>query len=162
MNPVAVDRPAPFTSRPLVPADVPAVTEVLADCELHDIGEVYVDPACLDYTKALDVAGHKNLIVHPRVGQMLLATLTDYPMAVARAIAEHHERLDRSGYPARLDGDEISSLGKVLAIVEAVLGSLSTTHAPLTRASFALRGRQRDRSRLPGWIVTRARLRPRG
>jgi GNAT superfamily N-acetyltransferase len=45
MNPIPVDLPAPLTSRPLVPSDVPAVTEVVADCELHDIGEVWVEEA---------------------------------------------------------------------------------------------------------------------
>ncbi|HET7793842.1 MAG TPA: HD domain-containing phosphohydrolase [Rhizobacter sp.] len=106
---------------------------------LHDIGEVYINPLYLDYTQALDLIGHKHLVVHPRVGQMLLSGLTDYPAALGRAVAEHHERLDRSGYPARLGGDAVSPIGRVLAVVEVTLGSLCTLHAPLTRASFALR-----------------------
>ena len=106
---------------------------------LHDIGEVYINPRYLDYTQALDLIGHKHLVVHPRVAQVLLNGLTDYPVAVGQAIAEHHERLDRSGYPARLGGDSLSTLGRVLAVVEVTLGSLSASHAPLTRASFALR-----------------------
>ena len=106
---------------------------------LHDIGEVYINPLYLDYAQALDIIGHKHLVVHPRVAQMLLTTLTDYPTALGQAVAEHHERLDRSGYPARLGGDAVSTLGRVLAVVEVTLGSLSAAHAPLTRASFALR-----------------------
>ncbi|MET0334666.1 MAG: HD domain-containing phosphohydrolase [Rhizobacter sp.] len=106
---------------------------------LHDIGEVYINPSYLDYTQALDLLGHKHLVVHPRVAQVLLAGLTDYPAALGQGIAEHHERLDRSGYPARLEGAAISTLGRVLSVVEATLGSVCATHAPLTRASFALR-----------------------
>ncbi|MEO8155338.1 MAG: HD domain-containing phosphohydrolase [Rhizobacter sp.] len=106
---------------------------------LHDIGEVYINPLYLDYAQALDILGHKHLVVHPRVAQMLLVGLTDYPAAVAQSIAEHHERLDRSGYPARLNGEAVSMLGRVLAVVEVTLGSLCASHAPLTRASFALR-----------------------
>jgi hypothetical protein len=106
---------------------------------LHDIGEVYINPLYLDYAQALDLIGHKHLVVHPRVAQMLLCGLTDYPAALGRAVAEHHERLDRSGYPARLSGEAMSTIGRVLAVVEATLGSLCSLHAPLTRASFALR-----------------------
>lgn len=106
---------------------------------LHDIGEVYINPACLDYTQALDLMGHKHLVAHPRVGQALLAGLTDYPKALGQGIAEHHERLDRSGYPARLGPDGMSTLGRVLSVVEVTLGSLSEPHAPLAHASFALR-----------------------
>ncbi|MBX3620992.1 MAG: HD domain-containing protein [Rhizobacter sp.] len=106
---------------------------------LHDIGEVYINPAYLDYAQALDLVGHKHLVVHPRVAQMLLAGLTDYPVTLGQAIAEHHERLDHSGYPARLGGDAVSMLGRVLSVVEATLGSVAHSHAPLTRASFALR-----------------------
>lgn len=106
---------------------------------LHDIGEVYINPLYLDYARALDIIGHKHLVVHPRVAQMLLTTLTDYPASLGRAVAEHHERLDRSGYPARLGDEAVSTLGRVLAVVEVALGSLCVSHAPLTRASFALR-----------------------
>lgn len=106
---------------------------------LHDIGETYINPAYLDYAQALDLIGHKHLVVHPRVAQMLLTGLTDYPASLGQGVAEHHERLDRSGYPARLGGDAVSTLGRVLAVVEVTLGSVGSLHAPLTRASFALR-----------------------
>lgn len=106
---------------------------------LHDIGEVYIHPQYLDYSTSLDIVGHKHLVVHPRVAQLLLSSLTDYPQVLNRAVGEHHERLDRSGYPARLRDDEVSTLGRVLAVMEVTLGTLRSTHAPLTRASFALR-----------------------
>jgi len=106
---------------------------------LHDIGEVYINPLYLDYARALDIIGHKHLVVHPRMAQMLLTTLTDYPAGLGQAVAEHHERLDRSGYPARLGDEAVSTQGRVLAVVEVALGSLCVSHAPLTRASFALR-----------------------
>lgn len=106
---------------------------------LHDIGEVYIHPQYLDYSGALDLVGHKHLVVHPRVADLLLRSTTDYPESICRAIGEHHERLDGSGYPARLVGDKISELGRLLAVVEVTLGVLRAPRAPLTRASFALR-----------------------
>jgi hypothetical protein len=106
---------------------------------LHDIGEVYIHPQYLDYSTPLDIVGHKHLVVHPRVAQLLLSTLTDYPQVLSRAVGEHHERLDRSGYPARLRDDGVSTLGRVLAVMEVTLGILRSPRAPLARASFALR-----------------------
>ncbi|MES2890069.1 MAG: HD domain-containing phosphohydrolase [Pseudomonadota bacterium] len=106
---------------------------------LHDIGEVYIQPQYLDYATALDTLGHKHLMVHPRVAEMLLNTTTDYPKTLTRGIGEHHERLDRSGYPARLNSDQISTLGRVLMVMEVALGILRAPKAPLTRISFALR-----------------------
>lgn len=106
---------------------------------LHDIGEVYIQPQYLDFPGPLDLVGHKHLVVHPRVAQLLLSTTTDYPEALSRAIGEHHERLDGSGYPARLVAQNISPLGRLLAVVEVTLGILRTPRAPLTRADFALR-----------------------
>ncbi|MEY4564740.1 MAG: hypothetical protein RLZZ618_4017 [Pseudomonadota bacterium] len=106
---------------------------------LHDLGEIYIHPLYLDYAQPLDLVGHKHLVVHPRVGQLLLTHLTDYPRELARAVGEHHERSDRSGYPARLCEDEISPLGRALAVMELTLGVMRWPHAKLARASFALR-----------------------
>jgi hypothetical protein len=106
---------------------------------LHDIGEVYVDPQYLDYAGPMGVTGHKHLMVHPRLAQMLLDSTTDYPKALTRAIGEHHERLDGSGYPARLRGDQMSTLGRILSVVEVAVAVSQVPPAPLTRTSFALR-----------------------
>lgn len=106
---------------------------------LHDIGEVYIAPQYLDFLGPMDLIGHKHLVVHPRVTQMLLASTTDYPKVLCRAIGEHHERLDGSGYPARLKDQAISPLGRLLAVMEVTLGILRAQPAPLLRADFALR-----------------------
>lgn len=106
---------------------------------LHDIGEAYIQPQYLDPEKPLDLLGHKHMMVHPRMAQVLLSTTTDYPVTLCRAVGEHHERLNGSGYPARLSGDAISPLGMLLAAVEVTMGISRARAAPLTRASFALR-----------------------
>lgn len=106
---------------------------------LHDIGEAYIQPLYLDSTQALDLLGHKHLMVHPRVAHMLLSSTTDYPAALCVAVGEHHERLNGSGYPARLTKESISPLGSLLAVVEVTADKLLEPNAPLTRASFAMR-----------------------
>lgn len=106
---------------------------------LHDIGEVYVQPQYLVNENPRDLTGHKHLMVHPRMGQLLLEGTTDYPATLCRAIGEHHERSNGSGYPARLAGDALSPLGLLLSAVETMLAHQHTSPAPLTSASFALR-----------------------
>ncbi len=119
---------------------VPDIRLAMLGGLMHDIGEVYILPQYLDHTGPLDVLGHKHLVVHPRVAQLILSSTTDYPVALYRAIGEHHERLDGSGYPARLSGNKFSELGRILAVVEVTLGVLrSPRPAPLARASFGLR-----------------------
>lgn len=106
---------------------------------LHDIGEMYVNPSYLDTKQPLDTAGYRNVAVHPRTGAMVLGRMADYPQPLVRAIAEHHERLDGTGYPSRAIGNDISPMGRMLAVVEVTMGITATSTAPWTHASFALR-----------------------
>ena len=108
---------------------------------LHDLGEIYIDPAHseADADRTLDFTSYQQLVVHPHVGQLLLAQLTNYPPTLSRAVGEHHERLDGSGYPKGLQRDAISPLGRLLAVVDGALGVLRGEHPHLARVSVALR-----------------------
>jgi HD-GYP domain-containing protein (c-di-GMP phosphodiesterase class II) len=106
---------------------------------LHDLGEMYVNPDYLNPQQPLDIIGYRHMAVHPRTGALLLTRLAKYPATLARGVAEHHERLDGSGYPGRSSGAAISPLGRQLAVVEVVLGVMAQANAPWARASFALR-----------------------
>jgi hypothetical protein len=108
---------------------------------LHDLGEMYLAPRFgeADADRALDFQSYQQLVVHPHVGKLLIEQLTNYPPEVARAISEHHERLDGSGYPHCLQRELVSPLGRLLAVSEAALAALRSAHPHLTRASVALR-----------------------
>ena len=108
---------------------------------LHDLGEMYIAPhhGEADADRALDVQSYRHLVVHPHVGQLLLSQLTNYPAAMARAVAEHHERLDGSGYPHGLQRDAVSPLGRLLAVTDAALAVLRGERPYLARISVALR-----------------------
>ncbi|HEX6362962.1 MAG TPA: HD domain-containing phosphohydrolase [Albitalea sp.] len=108
---------------------------------LHDLGEMYIAPEYgeADADRTLDFLSYQHLVVHPHVGRLLVEQLTNYPPDVARAIAEHHERLDGSGYPHCLQRDQVSPLGRLMAVTDAALGVLRGQRAHLARASVALR-----------------------
>lgn len=108
---------------------------------LHDLGEMYIAPEHgeADVEHMLKFESYQHLVVHPHVGKLLLQQLTDYPPSVARAVAEHHERLDGSGYPHCLQREQLSPQGRQLAVTEAVLAVLRSECPDLARASVALR-----------------------
>ncbi|HNT39340.1 MAG TPA: HD domain-containing phosphohydrolase [Rubrivivax sp.] len=108
---------------------------------LHDLGEIYIDPRYgeADADRMLDLVSYQQLVVHPHVGKLLLSQLTNYPATLARAVGEHHERLDGSGYPLAATREAISPLGRMLAVVEATLGVVRGEQPSLARASVALR-----------------------
>jgi HD-GYP domain-containing protein (c-di-GMP phosphodiesterase class II) len=108
---------------------------------LHDLGEMYIDPRHgeADAERQLDLVSYEQLVVHPHVGSLLLSQLTNYPASLARAVAEHHERLDGTGYPHALPRESISALGRLLAVAEGALAALRSETPSLARASIALR-----------------------
>lgn len=116
-----------------------AVRQAMLAGLLHDIGEMYVNPAYLQGCQPLDLLSYRHVVTHPRVGELLLATMTDYPIELARAVGEHHERLDGGGYPMSRRQEQISPLGMLLSATETALGVGDATSAPLSRVSFALR-----------------------
>lgn len=73
---------------------------------------------------------------HVRYGQEILASMEGIPEKVLEITSQHHEREDRSGYPNRLTGNEISPYARMAAIVDCyltlTLEGLNEDTAPLT------------------------------
>jgi hypothetical protein len=121
--------------------DTRALRQAMLCGLVHDLGEMYIDPLHgeADADRTLDAQSYRHLVVHPHVGRLLLEQLTNYPAEVARAVGEHHERLDGSGYPNRLQREQVSPLGRLMAVTDATLAALRGEAVHLTRASVALR-----------------------
>jgi len=106
---------------------------------LHDIGELYIDPGYIKTQRVLKPEEWKHVAAHPRIGQIVLSELTDYPDTVLDAVACHHERLDGSGYPRQLSGQQISSLSQILAMAETLSGIIVCKDDVLVRSCLALK-----------------------
>jgi|GEM_PF-5509405 len=87
--------------------------------QVHDIGKIAVPGHILAKTGSLDSAEVLIIRHHPQVGHDLLKPL-GFPWPVAEIVAQHHERIDGSGYPAGLAGEEILIEAAVLAVADSV------------------------------------------
>ena len=84
---------------------------------LHDIGKVGVPDSVLLKPGPLTPEEFTVMRRHPEIGDNLCAPLQSL-RTVRPIILGHHERIDGSGYPAGLRGDEISILAQVVGIVD--------------------------------------------
>lgn len=107
---------------------------------MHDIGMLHVDPLLLQPEQVLNPEQRRQLYSHPMVSSTLMARHHQYSKEVVRAVGEHQEYLDGSGYPRSLVGDAISPLGKILSLAQVVAAMFAAgRNAPEMRLSVLLR-----------------------
>jgi len=107
---------------------------------MHDVGELYIDPAFLAKGVRLAPEQWRHIVTHPIVAHRLLKDMQGAGPAVAQAVMQHHERLDGFGYPLRLQGDKLTTLGQVLATSELLVGLIESGEPrPLARAAIAMK-----------------------
>jgi HD-GYP domain-containing protein (c-di-GMP phosphodiesterase class II) len=82
---------------------------------LHDIGKLAVPSAVLNKPGPLDDVEFAAIRKHPEAGERLLRELGGFAPGVHRLVLDHHERLDGSGYPRGLRGDELDLETRILA-----------------------------------------------
>lgn len=96
------------------------LASVAAAGMLHDIGELHIDPALLRPGHPLDPDAMRHVYAHPMTAYLILQTYPAFHPEISTAVFEHHERLDGSGYPRGLKGEEIGRIGQILMLAEAV------------------------------------------
>lgn len=98
---------------------------------LHDVGKVYVPAEILSKPARLSHLEMAIMKGHPEVGFEILREV-NFPWPVARAVLEHHERLDGSGYPGGLHGPDICLEARILAVADVV--EAMSSHRPYRAA----------------------------
>jgi HD-GYP domain-containing protein (c-di-GMP phosphodiesterase class II) len=87
--------------------------------ELHDVGKIAIPIELLSRGGPLSLAEFDLIRSHPSVGSGIL-TKANLPWPLAEVAQQHHERLDGSGYPLGLKGDEISMPARIIAVADVV------------------------------------------
>jgi putative two-component system response regulator len=91
---------------------------------LHDVGKIRIPVSILSRAGKLLAPELEMIKIHPRVSYEILKDIP-FPWPVARMVLQHHERLDGSGYPQGLAGDEIMPEAKILAVADVTEASSS-------------------------------------
>jgi HD-GYP domain-containing protein (c-di-GMP phosphodiesterase class II) len=86
---------------------------------IHDLGKICVPVEILSKPGQLSEIEHILIKDHPQVGYEILKEI-EFPWPVAQIVLQHHERIDGSGYPVGLTGDDIIIEAKTLAVADVV------------------------------------------
>ena len=92
--------------------------QLAAAVYLHDIGMAFLPLEILHKTSSLNPEEREDLQAHPNVAFQLLSSGRRWDQA-AMSVLQHHEKIDGSGYPNKLPGEQICDGAKILAIVDA-------------------------------------------
>ena len=86
---------------------------------IHDLGKICVPAEILSKPGQLSEIEHTLIKDHPQVGYEILKEI-EFPWPVAQIVLQHHERIDGSGYPAGLCGEDILVEARTLAVADVV------------------------------------------
>ena len=85
---------------------------------LHDIGKMMIPPAILNKPGKLTDAEFLTVKDHPMQGYKMLMAATGISDAALEVCLHHHEKIDGSGYPHQLAGDQISLFARMGAVCD--------------------------------------------
>ena len=91
---------------------------------LHDVGKLFIPTDILSKVMPLNDQEREFVRLHPRKSFDLLEGIP-FEGPVLTTILQHHERLDGSGYPEGLTGDNLIVTSKILAVADVVEAMLS-------------------------------------
>lgn len=94
---------------------------------LHDTGKIVVPSEILSYPKKLTTIQFEYLKQHTHSGYDILKGV-QFPWPVALVALQHHERIDGSGYPQGLKGEEILLEARIMAVADVV--EAMSSHRP--------------------------------
>jgi len=97
--------------------DEPTLRELRRAALLHDLGKLSISNRTLDKSGALTEAERATFTDHPRLAEQILGRVASL-QTLALVVSAHHERLDGSGYPRGLAGEELTMPMRVLAVAD--------------------------------------------
>jgi PAS domain S-box-containing protein len=108
-----------------------AIDGIRISGSIHDIGKISIPSEILNKPGKLTEIEFKMVKTHPEIGRDILKNI-DFPWPVAQTVHQHHERINGSGYPQGLAGNEIIMEARIMAVADVVEAMAS--HRPYRRA----------------------------
>lgn len=94
---------------------------------IHDIGKIYVPSEILNKPGKISGLEFQIIQTHVEYGYKIVKEI-DFPDVISTMVYQHHERLDGSGYPQGLSGEQIVIESRILAVADVV--EAMTSHRP--------------------------------
>ncbi|WP_283743850.1 HD domain-containing phosphohydrolase [Sideroxydans sp. CL21] len=94
---------------------------------VHDLGKIRIPAEILSKPGRLDEIEYSLIKMHPQAGYDILKGI-DFSWPIAQMVLQHHERMDGSGYPQGLKGDEILPGARILIVADVV--EAMSSHRP--------------------------------
>jgi PAS domain S-box-containing protein/putative nucleotidyltransferase with HDIG domain len=94
---------------------------------LHDVGKMLLPTELLTKPGRLNDIEFAMVRTHAKSGYNILKSI-EFPWPIAKTVLQHHERMDGSGYPDRIRGEEILMEARILAVADVV--EAMSSHRP--------------------------------
>ncbi|MBI1175487.1 MAG: PAS domain S-box protein [Sideroxydans sp.] len=94
---------------------------------IHDLGKIHIPAEILAKPGKLSDIELRLVRTHPQDGYEILKDVK-FPWPIADIVLQHHERMDGSGYPQGLKGDQILLESRIIAVADVV--DAMSTHRP--------------------------------
>ncbi|MCK9392199.1 MAG: PAS domain S-box protein [Syntrophales bacterium] len=107
---------------------------------IHDVGKIYIPAEILTKPSRLNDIEFAMMKSHPTVGHKILNKV-DFIPVIVDMVYQHHERMDGSGYPLGISGDEIFLESRIIAVSDTVEAMAShRPYRPALGVAVALEG----------------------
>ncbi len=94
---------------------------------VHDLGKISVPAEILSKPGRLNDVEYSLIKMHPQAGYDILKGI-DFSWPIAQIVLQHHERMNGSGYPQGLKGEEILLGARILSVADVV--EATSSHRP--------------------------------
>jgi HD-GYP domain-containing protein (c-di-GMP phosphodiesterase class II) len=94
---------------------------------IHDLGKIALPAEILAKPSHLSGIELDLIRTHPKAGYDILAKVP-FPWPIAEIVYQHHEKVDGSGYPRALKGEEILLEARIMAVADTV--EAMSSHRP--------------------------------
>ncbi|MGO9136663.1 MAG: HD-GYP domain-containing protein [Syntrophales bacterium] len=86
---------------------------------IHDVGKISIPAEILGQPRQLNDAEYSLVKTHPEIGYQILKDI-DFYRPVALIVYQHHERINGTGYPRGIKGEDILLEAKILGVADVV------------------------------------------
>lgn len=115
---------------------------------LHDIGKIELPLEILNKPGKLTSNEYEIVKLHPYYGYEILKNIR-FPWPIAEVVYQHQERIDGSGYPRGLKGDEILLEAKILSVCDVIEAMTShRTYRPKLPIEMVIKELKENRGKL--------------